>query len=40
MQNNNDVFEQEFYSLEKHFEIVCNKHPHLKLLESQWRFDQ
>ncbi|MDN8318402.1 ATP-binding protein, partial [Acinetobacter baumannii] len=31
---------QELYSLEKHFEIICNRHPHLKLLESQWRFDQ
>lgn len=30
----------QFYSLEKHFEIACNRHPHLKLLESQWRFDQ
>lgn len=32
--------DQELYSLEKHFEIICNRHPHLKLLESQWRFDQ
>ncbi|MHC6186654.1 HD domain-containing protein [Acinetobacter sp. X9] len=31
---------QELYSLEKHFGIICNRHPHLKLLESQWRFDQ
>lgn len=34
------VIHKEFYSLEKHFEAVCNLHPHLKLLESQWRFDQ
>lgn len=27
-------------SLEKHFKEVCEQHPHLKLLESQWRFDQ
>ncbi len=32
--------DQELYSLEKHFGIICNRHPHLKLLESQWRFDQ
>ncbi|WP_343682188.1 HD domain-containing protein [Acinetobacter baylyi] len=32
--------DQELYSLEKHFEIVASRHPHLKLLESQWRFDQ
>lgn len=32
--------QQNFYSLEQHFEVVCNQHPHLKLLESQWRFDQ
>ncbi len=30
----------DFYSLEKHLEVSCNKHPQLKLLESQWRFDQ
>lgn len=29
-----------FYSLEKHLEVSCSKHPQLKLLESQWRFDQ
>lgn len=28
------------YSLELHLERQCSKHPHLKLLESQWRFDQ
>jgi hypothetical protein len=27
-------------SLEKEFTEACNKHPHLKLLESQWRFDK
>lgn len=27
-------------SLEEHFQKACNKHPHLKLLESQWRFDE
>lgn len=27
-------------SLEEHFKEVCNGHPHLKLLESQWRFDE
>lgn len=32
--------DQELYSLEKHFAIVSSRHPHLKLLESQWRFDQ
>lgn len=26
-------------SLEEHFKEVCATHPHLKLLESQWRFD-
>lgn len=40
MHNNSFLVNQEFYSLEKHFEIVCSRHPHLKLLESQWRFDQ
>jgi len=28
------------YSLESHFKSVCDAHPHLKLLESQWRFDE
>ena len=28
------------FSLEKTFEEACNRHPHLKLLESQWRFDK
>lgn len=32
--------QNKFYSLEQHFETICNHHPHLKLLESQWRFDQ
>lgn len=32
--------QNKFYSLEQHFEMICNHHPHLKLLESQWRFDQ
>lgn len=27
-------------SLEEHFKEICGKHPHLKLLESQWRFDE
>lgn len=27
-------------SLEKEFAKACSKHPHLKLLESQWRFDK
>lgn len=27
-------------SLEKEFSKACSKHPHLKLLESQWRFDK
>lgn len=27
-------------SLEKEFTKACGKHPHLKLLESQWRFDK
>lgn len=40
MLNTSSVLHKEFYSLEKHFEAVCNLHPHLKLLESQWRFDQ
>lgn len=40
MYNNSSLINQEFYSLEKHFGIVCNLHPHLKLLESQWHFDQ
>ena len=40
MLNTSSVVHKEFYSLEKHFEAVCNLHPHLKLLESQWRFDQ
>lgn len=40
MLNTSSVVHKEFYSLEKHFEAVCNRHPHLKLLESQWRFDQ
>jgi len=40
MLNTSSVIHKEFYSLEKHFEAVCNLHPHLKLLESQWRFDQ
>lgn len=30
----------EFLSLERHFSNVCNSHPHLKLLESQWQFDK
>lgn len=40
MLKTSSVVHKEFYSLEKHFEAVCNLHPHLKLLESQWRFDQ
>ncbi len=40
MLHTSSVIHKEFYSLEKHFEAVCNLHPHLKLLESQWRFDQ
>lgn len=40
MHNDSILLDQELYSLEKHFEKVCNRHPHLKLLESQWRFDQ
>lgn len=40
MLNTSSVVHKEFYSLEKHFEAVCSLHPHLKLLESQWRFDQ
>lgn len=40
MLNDSILLDQELYSLEKHFEKVCNRHPHLKLLESQWRFDQ
>jgi hypothetical protein len=27
-------------NLEDHFKEVCSRHPHLKLLESQWRFDE
>lgn len=27
-------------SLEKEFTKACSRHPHLKLLESQWRFDK
>lgn len=27
-------------SLDDHFKEACGKHPHLKLLESQWRFDE
>lgn len=27
-------------NLENHFKEVCSTHPHLKLLESQWRFDE
>lgn len=27
-------------SLEKEFVKACNRHPHLRLLESQWRFDK
>lgn len=27
-------------SLEKEFSKACSRHPHLKLLESQWRFDK
>ncbi|MDV7619093.1 ATP-binding protein [Acinetobacter baumannii] len=38
--SNITIENDQFYSLEKHFEIACNRHPHLKLLESQWRFDQ
>lgn len=38
--SNITIEDDQFYSLEKHFEIACNRHPHLKLLESQWRFDQ
>lgn len=38
--SNIKIEDDQFYSLEKHFEIACNRHPHLKLLESQWRFDQ
>lgn len=40
MLNDSILLDQELYSLERHFEKVCNRHPHLKLLESQWRFDQ
>lgn len=38
--SNITIENDQFYSLEKHFEVACNRHPHLKLLESQWRFDQ
>lgn len=38
--SNITIENDQFYSLEKHFEVACNRHPQLKLLESQWRFDQ
>lgn len=40
----NDNYKQNglkpMYSLERHFEQACSRHPHLQLLESQWRFDK
>ncbi|MFZ3192847.1 MAG: ATP-binding protein, partial [Moraxellaceae bacterium] len=38
--SNNKDNPKPMYSLERHFESACSRHPHLKLLESQWRFDQ
>lgn len=34
------LWKEDNMSLEAAFEVACSKHDHLKLLESQWRFDK
>lgn len=40
MQSDLHCDDQKFYSLEKHFKKACSRHPQLKFLKAQWRFDQ